>query len=103
MLFAVALEYLLRTSSAGGGPSRYPWTAEQYLRITPSYESKGKKAGGWRIVAGKEASTGDKGAEKEDRERGQSDGNRDGDEWRIASRRGRKTKLIRETKCVLWK
>lgn len=72
MLFAVALEYLLRTSSAGGGPSRYPWTAEQYLRITPSYESRGKKAGGRRIVAGKEASAGDKGVEKEDRERGQS-------------------------------
>ena len=37
------------------------------------------------------------------REGNPCDGNRDGDEWRIASRRGRKTKLIRETKCVLWK
>lgn len=73
MLFAVALEYLLRTSSVGGGPSKtYPWTAEQYLRITPSYELRGKKAGGRGIVAGKEANTGDKGVEKEDRERGQS-------------------------------
>lgn len=61
VLFAVALEYLLRTSSAVGGPSRYPWTAEQYLRITPSYESRGKKAGGrWVVPQGKSA--GDKGA-----------------------------------------
>lgn len=42
-LFAVALEYLLRTSSAEGGLSMYILgPAEQYLRITPSYESRGR-------------------------------------------------------------
>lgn len=82
-LFAVALEYLLRTSSAGGGPSKYPWTGEQYLRITPSYESRGKKVerhrgsemgpGGWRRGRRRgEASVEIKELEKEDRERGQS-------------------------------
>jgi hypothetical protein len=40
----VALGYLLRTLSAGGGSSKYPWTAEQYLRITPGYESRRKKS-----------------------------------------------------------
>jgi len=57
----MALEYLLRTSSAGRGPSKYPWTAEQYLRITPSYESRGKKVGRQRLGEEKGGELEDKG------------------------------------------